>query len=140
MTWPWQNNPEMYVPIRDAYSYLGARLDALVIPAGVGFYNASVSYPSLDLYDADNSHASMQGTYLVACIMLAKIWNINPIGNRYHPPSLDAATAGLIQELAWTTVQYYHKSISKEFSSCSGLENSHIDSLKDIATLNLLAA
>lgn len=112
MTWPWRNNPEMYVPIRNAYTYLGARLDALVIPAGVGFYNAGISYPSLNLYDADNSHASMQGTYLVACIMMAKIWNINPIGNRYYPQSLDSETAAMIQELAWQTVQNYRSGMS----------------------------
>ncbi|HPI25467.1 MAG TPA: hypothetical protein PLO57_03305 [Candidatus Cloacimonadota bacterium] len=105
MTWERRNYPEMYIPIRDAYNYLGAILDALVIPAGEGFHHALSLYPSLSLYDSDNSHASLQGTYLVACIMLAKIWNINPLGNPYHPEGIDAVTTYLIQELAWNTVQ-----------------------------------
>jgi hypothetical protein len=140
MTWPWRNNPEMYVPIRNAYSYLGARLDALVIPAGVGFYNASISYPNLNLYDADNNHASMQGTYLVACIMLAKIWNINPIGNRYYPPQLDSVTAGLIQELAWTTVQNYREIRGEGYSFDPGWGDRYMDKVIDNRWENLLAA
>ena len=107
MTWAWRNNPEMYIPVRDAYQYIGAYLDALVIPAGIGFYNASLDYPALDLYSPDNYHPSLQGTYLVACMMLARIWNINPIGNSYIPADLDATTALQIQTLAWQTLLEY---------------------------------
>lgn len=119
MTWARQNYPEMYNPISEAYNYLGACLDALVVPAGDGFHYASTLYPTLNLYDSDNSHPSLQGTYLVACIMLAKIWNINPYGNSYYPPAMDVMTAGLIQELAWNTVQnfsgnWYSKALSDQ--------------------------
>lgn len=107
MTWAWGSNPEMYLPIRDAYSYIGAYLDALVIPAGVAFHNADQSYPHLELYSPDNSHPSLQGTYLVACLMMARIWGINPVGNRYIPEGLDTATAQQIQTLAWQTAQAF---------------------------------
>lgn len=114
MTWERSNYPEMYLPIRDAYNYLGAVLDALVIPAGEGFHHALDLYPGLNLYDSDFSHASLQGTYLVACIMLAKIWNINPLGNRYYPDGLTAGTASVIQELAWNTVNNFAGNWSKK--------------------------
>lgn len=140
MTWPWRNNPEMYLPIRNAYSYLGARLDALVNPAGVAFYNATLSNPDLNLYDADNSHPSLQGTYLVACIMLAEIWNINPIGNRYYPPALDSVTAGLIQELAWTTVQNYRESRLEGHSFEPGQGSRDLRKIKDPEWESLPAA
>lgn len=105
MTWAWRNNPEMYLPIRDAYMYIGAYLDALVAPAGVAFYHASQIHDSPNLYDADNYHPSMFGTYLVACTMLAEIWNINPVGNSYRPAGIDENTALLLQQIAWDTVQ-----------------------------------
>lgn len=105
MTWAWRNNPEMFVPIRDAYYYIGAYLDALVSPAGVAFYNAQLLPRCPDLYDADNYHPSLHGTYLVACLMLARIWNLNPIGNSYVPTGINAEDALLLQTAAWDTAQ-----------------------------------
>lgn len=108
MTWAWRNNPEMYVPIRDAYYYIGAYLDALVLPAGVAFHNAHQDTLSFSVYDADGFHPSIHGTYLVACTMLAGIWNINPIGNSYHPREISPEHALLLQTIAWQTVQSEH--------------------------------
>lgn len=105
MTWAWRNNPEMYVPVRDAYYYISAYLDGLVLPAGVAYHNANQDTLSFSLYAPDNYHPSIYGTYLVACTMLAGIWNVNPIGNSYRPAEIDAATATFLQTVAWTTVQ-----------------------------------
>lgn len=105
MTWAWRNNPEMYEPIRDAYNYIGAYLNALVVPAGVAYHNNDQQPHAPDLYSSDNYHPSLNGTYLVACLMLAKIWNVNPIGNAYYPAGIDLATANYLQNLAWTTAQ-----------------------------------
>lgn len=105
MTWAWRNNPEMYEPIRDAYRYIGAYVDGIVVPAGVAWKNAE-SIPEIpNLYDADNYHPSIYGTYLVACLMMARIWKQNPVGNSYYPAQIDASTALLLQQLAWDTVQ-----------------------------------
>ena len=105
MTWAWRNNPEMYVPIRDAYGYIGAFLDAAVVPAGVAWHNADAIHGMPNLYDGDNYHPSIYGSYLVACLMMAKIWNVNPVGNSYYPTAIDAPTALMIQQLAWDTIQ-----------------------------------
>jgi len=108
MTWAYRDNPEMYIPLRDAYNYIGAYLDALVVPAGVAFYNASQDYPELNLYAPDNYHPRLHGTYLVACLMLAEIWGINPIGNSYIPQGLTREIAQQLQTIAWHTAQEYH--------------------------------
>ena len=105
MTWAWRNNPEMYEPIRDAYRYIGAYLDALVVPAGIAWENADSILGMPNLYETDNYHPSIYGTYLVACLMMAKIWNQNPVGNSYYPTQIDAPTALLLQQLAWDTIQ-----------------------------------
>jgi hypothetical protein len=108
MTWSWRHNPEMYVPIRDAYNYIGAYLDALVAPAGIAWHNNYQNADSLDLYAPDNYHPSLNGTYLVSCIFLATIWNLNPVGNTYIPAGIDSTSAAYLQNLAWTTVQNYY--------------------------------
>jgi len=111
MTWAWRNNPEMYVPIRDAYRYIAAYLDALVVPAGVAWYNADALHGMPNLYDTDNYHPSIYGTYLVACLMMARIWNLNPMGNSYYPAQIDAASALMIQQLAWDTHQHEYRDL-----------------------------
>lgn len=110
MTWAWRNNPEMYVPIRDAYRYIGAYLDAPVIPAGIAWFNANAIPTIPNLYAPDNYHPSIYGTYLVACLMLGKIWNVSPVGNTYIPTEIDALSAALIQQLAWDTIQNEYRS------------------------------
>jgi hypothetical protein len=104
MTWAWRNNPEMYMPVRDAYYYIGAFLDALVAPAGVAFYNARQLHDCPDLIATDNYHPSLYGTYLVSCVMLAEIWNVNPVGNSYIPLGITADEALFLQQVAWDTV------------------------------------
>lgn len=110
MTWAWRYRPEMYLPTRNAYTYIGAYLDALVAPCGIAFHNSIEADSTIVLHDADTSHASLNGTYLVACTFLAGIWNINPIGNPYIPTGIDHTTALHLQTIAWNTVQAYNNS------------------------------
>ncbi len=113
MTWAWRNNPEMYEPIRDAYNYIGAYLDALVAPCGVAFHNSAAADSTINLYNSDNYHPSIYGTYLAACTFLATIWNVNPIGNTYNPDEIDTHTATYLQNIAWSTVQSYRTARTK---------------------------
>ncbi len=113
MTWARGDNPSMYLPLRNAYNYIGAFLDSPVVPAGVAFHNAA-DLPELpSLFDPDLLHPSIHGTYLVACLMMAKIWNINPIGNPYQPLQIDAHTALALQQLAWNTLQNEYGSLNR---------------------------
>ncbi|MDD3535794.1 MAG: hypothetical protein PHC50_06605 [Candidatus Cloacimonetes bacterium] len=105
MTWAYQNSPWMYEPLRDAYLYAGASLEAEVAPVGVAFNNASVMGGLPNLYDSDGSHPSLHGSYLAACTMLAKFWNINPMGNSYRPTGISANDAADLQQLAWTSLR-----------------------------------
>jgi len=117
MTWEWKNYPEMYIPTRDAYNYIGAYLDALVAPAGIAFHNSIAADSTLNLYAPDNYHPSLYGTYMVACTFLATIWNINPVGNTYIPVGIDTDIAAYLQNIAWTTVQnYYNNKAEQKFT------------------------
>ena len=108
MTWAWNNRPEMYLPVRDAYTYLGAYLDALVAPCGIAFHNSLAADSTVILHDPDTCHASLNGTYLAACTFLAAIWNIDPVGNNYYPTGIDRNTALFLQNIARETVQDYN--------------------------------
>lgn len=109
MTWAWRNNPEMYEPIRDAYTYIAAYLDAMLAPAGFAFHLSGQVDPHVNLYAEDNYHPSLEGTYLVACLMLASIWDISPVGLQYIPAGLTPGTAQYLQTIAWQAAQQYNQ-------------------------------
>ncbi|MBO4962511.1 MAG: InlB B-repeat-containing protein [Clostridia bacterium] len=54
-----------------------------IIKAGYAFENHYDSYPSENLYNADQRHPNLSGTYLVACTVFATIYNETPVGVTY---------------------------------------------------------
>jgi len=64
--------------LANAYTAIGEELDALVAPVGLGFLDVYKNEKSIDLYDADGSHPSYEGSYLTALILFAKIFNADP--------------------------------------------------------------
>ena len=49
----------------------------------------------------------MQGTYLSACTVLASVFKVNPIGNKYTA-GLPVEVATHLQTVAWETAQQFH--------------------------------
>ena len=49
-----------------------------VIDAGYAFENSMVTYPSINLYDPDRRHPSLEGSYLAAACVYATIYNESP--------------------------------------------------------------
>jgi len=134
MTWAWRNNPEMYVPIRDAYNYIGAYLDALVAPCGIAYHNSMATDSTIVLYDTDNYHPSLYGTYLVACVFLASIWNINPMDNPYQPDQISPAIAAYLQQVAWQTVSSYHNTkLERKIEQINDCPRQYLSKKEDIA-------
>jgi hypothetical protein len=106
MTWAYKDKPEMTKSLADAYTEAGRQNNAHVIPAGLAFARSMEQKPDLNLYVPDLRHPSMAGTYLTACVVLASLHGVSPVGNTYTA-GLDAATARHLQETAWATVQAY---------------------------------
>ena len=106
MTWAYADKPEMTKGLADAYTEAGKQNNAHVVPAGLAFARSIAKKPELNLYVPDNRHPSLAGTYLAACVTLASIYGVNPIGNSYIA-GLDASIARHLQEMAWETVQAY---------------------------------
>ena len=62
--------------------------------AGIQRYN-----PTINLYSADGSHPSLEGTYLAACTFYASVYRKNSSGATYTA-GLDPTTAGILQTAA----------------------------------------
>jgi hypothetical protein len=108
MTWAYKDKPEMTQGLADAYTEAGRQNKAHVIPAGLAFALSIARKPELDLYVADLRHPSMAGSYLTACVVLASMRGVSPVGNPFTA-GLDRAIARHLQEVAWETVQNYRQ-------------------------------
>ncbi|MGV3609668.1 MAG: PKD domain-containing protein [Fluviicola sp.] len=114
MTWGRQNGDPQWVGINtfekmntrlyNAYMRMADSSDrAMVSPVGRAWSYVRANHPTINLYNADESHPSMEGTYLAACTFYAALFQQSPVGSTYYG-GLPAATAGILQNAAATVV------------------------------------
>ncbi len=113
MTWGRQNgdasNCASYPPIctyegmqaglRLSYMTMTQMLHAVVAPVGVVWKKVRNQGDSILLYNADESHPSLAGSYLAACTFYATMFHKSPIGSSYYA-GLNPATALHLQQYA----------------------------------------
>jgi hypothetical protein len=119
MTWGWRNGGTMTYrgysspPFRDyfqmqdtvsaAYSRLATELSADLVPVGRAWARARLIDSLVALWQPDNSHATLQGTYLAACVFYAVLHQASPVGLDFTG-GLPVETAGFCQRVAWEAV------------------------------------
>jgi hypothetical protein len=101
MTWARQHAPETQRAITNAYQTLGEELGAIVVPVGVVWEKLLSQSDDPVLYDRDQSHPTLAGSYLAACTFLACLFRASPVGVKPGPPGLDAQDAATLQRAAW---------------------------------------
>jgi hypothetical protein len=101
MTWARQHSPEQQSLIADAYESIGNEMDATVIPVGLVWQAFIPEHPSPNLYASDQSHPSLAGSYLAACVFLSVLFAINPVASEAVPAGIDPADAAAIQRFVW---------------------------------------
>jgi len=106
MTWAYVDQPEMTVLLDDAYTSIGKKLGAQVVPVGLAFERAIQQRPDLKLRTADRKHPTLAGTYLAACTFYAALHQQNPEGLSYTA-GLDPDDVAFLQRAAWDTVEEY---------------------------------
>jgi hypothetical protein len=107
MSWAYSDVPSMTQPLANEYIKAGQANNALVVPAGLAFANAVARRPNLSLIIADKRHPTLEGTYLGAATVLASVYRVNPVGNKYTA-GLPAEVAAFLQAVAWETAQQFH--------------------------------
>jgi Domain of unknown function (DUF4886) len=89
MTWARQHVPETQKAIANAYNTIGQELEAIVVPVGLAWQNFLAKHDKPVLYDRDQSHPTLAGSYLAACVFLAALLKANPLGIESGPVGLD---------------------------------------------------
>ena len=100
MTWTRQHAPEAQQTITDAYNRTGKAVGAIVVPVGSAWQRFLAKHDRPLLYDRDQSHPSLAGSYFAACVFLATLLKINPVGIAAGGKGLDEADRKLLQSAA----------------------------------------
>ena len=89
--------------LRESYLLMGDENHARVAPVGIAFQNSIAIDSAFELYNADQSHPSLAGSYLAACTFYATMFKRNPVGNTFIS-GLSANVAAYLQDVAAHTV------------------------------------
>lgn len=93
----------MQARLRDSYLQMANDNHAIVSAAGMAWQKSWQTDSLINLWSSDNSHPSVAGTYLTACVFYATIFRKSPIGLSYSPIG-DSATTVFLQTVAHHTV------------------------------------
>ena len=93
----------MQEQLRKNYLQMSVDNHAIVAPAGMAWYKARLQAPAFDLWSSDESHPSVYGTYLTACVFYAMLFNESPEGCTFIS-SISATDAQFLQHIAAVTV------------------------------------
>jgi hypothetical protein len=101
MTWARRNAPDSQQAITAAYTAIGEELDATVAPVGVAWQRFFRDNDRPVLHDRDQSHPTVAGSYLAACVFLVALFRESPVGVDVDVPGLSAGDRAALQAAAW---------------------------------------
>jgi PKD repeat protein len=118
MTWGRKNgdssNCPFYSPVctyagmqkrlRESYLEMSLNNNASCAPAGVAWKRVRDNNPSIELYNPDQSHPSLNGTYLVACTFYSTLYHKSCVGSTYVLGGVSTSDATILQTIASNTV------------------------------------
>jgi hypothetical protein len=113
MTWAYQNKPEMTAQLADAYTKAGNENNELVIPAGLAFARVVAERPDISLYQTDQRHPSLLGSYLAAATVYAALYQRSPENSTYTA-DIDPELARYLRKTAWRTAEEYYGAGKKQ--------------------------
>jgi hypothetical protein len=101
MTWARKHAPQSQQAITDAYQSIGKELKAIVVPVGSAWEKLLAKHETPVLHDRDESHPTLAGSYLAACVFLAVLFKENPVGIEVGPAGLSDEDRRTLQTAAW---------------------------------------
>lgn len=89
----------MQARLRSSYLLMADQNDGICSPVGAAWQVVRDSFPTIELYTADESHPSYAGSYLAACTFYASLFRKSPVGLNFYG-TLSAADAQRLQSIA----------------------------------------
>jgi len=88
--------------IHYGYNYVANKLNLAVVPVGKAWEGIRTNYPKILLYQEDQQHPTLTGSYLTAACFYAALFRTQPKVS--YRANLEAKTVAILQDLAGTTV------------------------------------
>ncbi|MEZ5046009.1 MAG: PKD domain-containing protein [Chitinophagaceae bacterium] len=118
MTWGRKNgdasNCPFYPPIctyngmqqrlRESYMQFAQDFGTSLSPVGVAWKTVRDSFPTIELYNPDESHPSIAGSYLAACVFYVSLFHKAIVNSPYLPAGMLQGDAIVLQNIASKTV------------------------------------
>ena len=98
MTWARRHMPDKQKVITEAYEFIGREVGALVVPVGKVWWRFIAKHDSPVLYDKDQSHPTVAGSYLAACVFLTALFGENPVGLESQIRGLSMQDVQIVQQ------------------------------------------
>ena len=89
--------------LKQSYKNFAFSCQGVMAPAGEAFRASIAANPSLELYDPDQSHPSINGSYLAAAVFYETLFRKSVSGNTFNP-GLAVNTLTFLQQTAHATV------------------------------------
>jgi hypothetical protein len=105
MTWARLSAPESQQAISDAYLSIGQELDAIVVPVGLAWQRFLREHGVPVLHDPDQSHPTLAGSYLAACVFFGALFKANPVGAGLKIVGLTGTGSGAVGKGGVANVQ-----------------------------------
>jgi hypothetical protein len=93
----------MQQALRNNYTQFALENEGYVSPVGWAWKHVRDTHPGIELYQADESHPSVSGTYLAACTFYCTIFRQSCVGTSFTS-TLQPDSAAILQAIASATV------------------------------------
>ncbi|MCS7077551.1 MAG: PKD domain-containing protein [Bacteroidia bacterium] len=90
----------MQARLRQSYLQMATNEHGSVAPVGAAWKMVRDSFPSINLYEPDESHPTEQGTYLAACVFYCTLFHKSCVGSSYIFGSVTPTEAYQLQYAA----------------------------------------
>ena len=100
LTWARQHSPSTQQAITGAYQSIGREIGATVVPVGVVWQRFLAEHDTPVLYDRDQGHPTLAGSYLAACVFFSTLFDRSPVGIDGKIEGLSPAETKLLQRAA----------------------------------------
>jgi hypothetical protein len=89
--------------LKSSYKLFADTTNGLMSPVGEAFRKSVALNPNLELYDPDQSHPSLEGSYLSACVFYQMLFHKSVLNNTFLA-GVSNINAAFLQQIAESTV------------------------------------
>lgn len=97
LTWARRHTPEAQDVITEAYTSIGREIGATVVPVGIAWKRFMAAHEKPVLHDKDDSHPTVAGSYLAACVFYGVLFGDSPEGEAPAVKGLSAEDSALLR-------------------------------------------